>query len=257
MAAITAATGQVIMHPVVSRSLKIWSTTLGRDKTYRAIQYFARFYVWALLRGGDKEKAAQWNALKNHLGLGRKLLRLGKPLEHLQSALKISQSPASHSLERYTSLARQLSYAGYLTLDGIVWANSVRFIALNPERAEKILKGSLRFWFIGILFGMGNGLLKVTRLQNEAKNLRSSHPGSYSAAASEKLGEKEANDTRLKVLEKERAAVRYQLLLDVMDMWIPATGLGIVNFNDGVVGILGFITSVMAFRSQWNSLQMG
>jgi hypothetical protein len=34
--------------------------------------------------------------------------------------------------------------------------------------------------------------------------------------------------------------VRYQLLIDVMDLWIPATGLGIVNFNDGVVGMLGY-----------------
>ena len=30
------------------------------------------------------------------------------------------------------------------------------------------------------------------------------------------------------------------MLLDLMDMWIPATGLGIVNFNDGVVGMLGY-----------------
>jgi hypothetical protein len=32
MSAVKAATGQVIMHPVVSKSLKIWATTLGRDK---------------------------------------------------------------------------------------------------------------------------------------------------------------------------------------------------------------------------------
>jgi hypothetical protein len=32
MSQVAAATGQVIMHPVVSKSLKIWATTLGRDK---------------------------------------------------------------------------------------------------------------------------------------------------------------------------------------------------------------------------------
>lgn len=72
---------------------------------------------------------------------------------------------------------------------------------------------------------------------------------------------------------RDRAGVRYQLLIDVLDMWIPAAGLGIVNFNDGVVGMFGYvfplqcdtrpniffrvITSLMAFRSQWNSIQMG
>ncbi|KAG8833448.1 Peroxisomal membrane protein PMP27 [Serendipita sp. 411] len=248
---VTAAAGQVIMHPVLSKSLKIWATTLGRDKTYRAIQYFARFYAYILLRRGDKDAAQRWNALKNHLGLGRKLMRLGKPLEHLQAALKASQSVAlsQQSAERFTAVARQLCYAGYLTFDAIVWANSVKFISLIPTKAESALKISLRFWLVGIMVGQFNSLLKVGRLANEAKALRA--PGEKS------MGDRAESDTRLKALERERAAVRYQLLLDVLDMWIPATGLGIVNFNDGVVGFLGFATSVMAFKSQWNSIQMG
>ncbi|CCA67857.1 related to peroxin-11 [Serendipita indica DSM 11827] len=251
MAAITAASGHVIMHPVVSKSLKIWATTLGRDKTYRAIQYFARFYVYILLRNGQKEKAQYWNALKNHLGLGRKLMRLGKPLEHLQAALKAAQSPSLslHTAERLTSVGRQLCYAGYLTFDGLVWANTIKFVNFVPEKADRVLKISLRFWLVGILFGQANSLLKAGRLANEAKALKGVNEKS--------MGDRAANDTRLKVLEKERAAVRYQLLLDLLDMWIPATGLGVVNFNDAVVGLLGFTTSVMAFRSQWNSLQMG
>ena len=90
-------------------------------------------------------------------------MRLGKPLEHLQAALKASQSTAlsRQSGERFTTIARQLSYAGYLTFDAIVWANSVKFINLLPSKAEQTLKVSLRFWFTGILFGLGNGLLKV------------------------------------------------------------------------------------------------
>jgi peroxin-11B len=90
-------------------------------------------------------------------------MRLGKPLEHLQAALKASQSAglSQRSLERFTAIARQLSYAGYLTLDGVVWANSIKFIHLQADKADKTLKASLRFWFVGIIFGLGNGLLKV------------------------------------------------------------------------------------------------
>jgi peroxin-11B len=90
-------------------------------------------------------------------------MRLGKPLEHLQAALKASQSaPLSRrSLERFTAIVRQLSYAGYLTLDGVVWAQSIKFIHLQADKADKTLKASLKFWFVGILFGLGNGLLKV------------------------------------------------------------------------------------------------
>lgn len=94
------------------------------------------------------------------------VIRLGKPLEHLQAAIKASQSTtlSLHAAERFTAIARQLSYAGYLAFDAVVWANSIKFINLLPSRADKALKASLRFWFVGILFGLGNGLLKVSHL---------------------------------------------------------------------------------------------
>jgi hypothetical protein len=37
MSAVVDVTSQVVMHPVVSHSLKVWGTTLGRDKVGTAI----------------------------------------------------------------------------------------------------------------------------------------------------------------------------------------------------------------------------
>lgn len=31
-----------------------------------------------------------------------------------------------------------------------------------------------------------------------------------------------------------------QLLVDWLDIWIPATGAGLVNLNEGILGILGY-----------------
>ena len=50
-------------------------------------------------------------------------MRLFKPLEHLQAALKAIQSAGS-ALERWTTIGRQLSYAGYLSFDALVWVRS-------------------------------------------------------------------------------------------------------------------------------------
>jgi len=144
------------------------------------------------------------------------VMRLGKPLEHLQAALKATQSAtlSQHSIERFTTIARQLSYTGYLTLDAVVWANSVKFVNLVPTKAEKVLKASLRFWFAGILFGLGNGLIKVCilcsllvfvllilpsqagRLANESKALKA-------VGTSEKsVGDGAVNYTQIKVIER-------------------------------------------------------
>ena len=92
----------------------------------------------------------RWNALKSHLALARKrtppfqnlqrfghvltpcsVLRLGKPLEHLQAALRAAQSTGDLK-EQLTTIARQLGYFGYLAHDAVVW---VRAGPLSHNRA--------------------------------------------------------------------------------------------------------------------------
>ncbi|THU91740.1 peroxisomal biogenesis factor 11 [Dendrothele bispora CBS 962.96] len=239
---------QVVLHPTVSQSLKYGSTTLGRDKAYRAIQYFARFYAWYLLSKGDKDAAARWNALKTHLGTARKLLRLGKPMEHLQAALRacLSTGPA---VEQVTTIARQISYFGYLTFDAFVWANSIKFWTLNPETSTRVAKISNRFWFAGILFSIVNGVTKSVRLARETKKLQSTQKWGEKTLAAEA-----ERETRLSVLLAAQENTRHQLIIDLLDAWIPATALGITNLNEGALGIFGLITSLIAAQKQWEAV---
>lgn len=67
-----------------------------------------------------------------------------------------------------------------------------------------------------------------------------------------------------------RAATRQQFIIDILDVWLPAANLGLVNLNDGTLGIFGYrlllllssaqtlthgshsvISSVLALRTQW------
>ncbi|KAI0824197.1 peroxisomal biogenesis factor 11 [Trametes gibbosa] len=233
---------QVVLHPVTSQSMRVLSTTLGRDKVYRGIQYFARFFAWLLLSRGYKIQAARWDALKSHLGLGRKLLRLGKFVENAQAALRAIAAPGETG-ERITTIGRQLGYFGYLLLDNVAWANSIKFYNLKPAAAQKLNRRVMQFWFTGILFSITHGLLKAGRLANEVKKLQGQ-------AWSEKSAEAE-RDLKLHDLQIAREAVRYQFIIDLLDVWIPATNIGLVNLNEGVLGIFGVITSLMALRQQW------
>lgn len=36
-----------------------------------------------------------------------------------------------------------------------------------------------------------------------------------------------------------RAATRHQFIIDVLDVWLPASNLGLVNLNDGILGVFG------------------
>jgi len=236
---------QLVLHPYVSRSLKYGGTNLGRDKLYRTIQYLSRFLAWFFLSRGNKAEATRWNALKTHLALGRKLMRLGKPVEHLQAALRAAQSPTELG-EQLATVGRQLAYFGYLTYDATIWANAVKVINLKPSTTQRVAFISNRFWLSGILLSITHGLLKAGRLAQEAKKLR----------ASESWGEKDLGnvaqrEARQLALEKMRSDTRYQFIIDILDIWIPASNLGLVNVNDGLVGLAGFISSVMGVHAQW------
>ncbi|KAG2061973.1 peroxisomal biogenesis factor [Suillus hirtellus] len=242
---------QVILHPYVSQSLKFGSFNVGRDKLYRTVQYFSRFIAWFLVSRGNKVEAARWTALKSHLGIVRKVMRLGKPVEHLQAALRVASSSGEVG-EQVTSIGRQLAYFGYLTYDTALWANAAKFIALKPGTAERVTKTSNRFWLAGILFSITHGLLKAGRLAHDAKKLRNS----------ETWGEKDLSDeaqreVRQLALENLRADTRHQFIIDLFDIWIPASNLGLVNVNDGVVGFAGFISSLMGLRAQWLAINNG
>jgi peroxin-11B len=230
-----------VFHPVVSQSLKLGSTTLGRDKLYRAVQYFSRFLAWYYLSKGEKLSAAKWSSLKSHLATARKLLRLGKPVEHLQAALRASTA-SGPALEQITTAGRQLAYFIYLTYDAFVWANAVKFISLSPETAQKVSRRSNRFWLAGISLSIANSVIKTARIRKEIQAAK--NPSNLD----EKL------TTSKQALRAAGNATRHQLIMDLLDIWSPATALGLVNLNDGVVGIFGTITSLMALRKQWATL---
>jgi len=231
---------QVILHPKVTQTLKVWSTTVGRDKTYRAIQYFSRFLAYYLYRKGyTKETVARFSNLKSALGLSRKLMRIGKPMEHLQAALKAID--VSDPIVRVTAIGRQLGYALYLVHDTLAWTNGAKVYTFEKPTMERINKNAARFWFTGILFSIISSLYKTRDLY--VKTLKANKPRPNVEKEQERKAE-------LKTLQTQALAVRKQLLQDVLDICIPANTLGFLNFDDGLIGLIGTVTAIMGLQSQ-------
>ncbi|KAF8493118.1 hypothetical protein JB92DRAFT_3090397 [Gautieria morchelliformis] len=193
---------------------------------YRAVQYFARFLAWYLIRRGNTVQGTRWNNLKSSLTSGRKLMHLFKPLENLQAALRAVQS-STNVLEQITTIGRHLAYL---------------------DTSIKVNKTSLHFWLVGILFSITNGVFKAGRLANEAGVLRS--PSSEKNS----LADDAAKQARLAAIATQSGSMHHQLFIDTLDVSLPALALGLVDLNDGIVGILGFISSVMALGTHWNSI---
>ncbi|KAF9098800.1 Peroxisomal membrane protein PMP27 [Mortierella sp. GBA35] len=217
--------------------LKFTATTVGRDKIYRAVQYFSRFLAWYLLRqGSSKETVARFNNLKKTLALSRKC----KPVEHLEAAV-IATGVADEFI-RFCSVGKQLAYAGYLSYDALIFLDGAG--AYKFKNIKRYTELANKFWLAGIVFSFISGLYKTRQIQIRKETaLRGlKHRGE---------SEKTFSRTELSSLAKEQHAVNKALLQDGLDMLIPSTGLGYVDLDDGAVGLIGTVTSLMGAQSHW------
>ncbi|KAF4504938.1 hypothetical protein G6O67_006085 [Ophiocordyceps sinensis] len=225
----------LVYHPSVAQYLRYVSTTVGRDKLLRAIQYFARFYAWYLLRtNGTPSQMAPWNALKRQLGLTRKILRVGKPVEHLKAAALAADAKSTPAFLRYASVGRQLGYAGYLTFDALALPDAMG--VRKWHRAADLQRHAYRFWAAGIVFSLAAQLYTLRRLKRRE------------AAIDRKDGEGVVESKRIKM---ETSASRLQLLCDLCDLTVPTSALGWAGFDDGFVGLAGTLSSLIGMHTQW------
>ncbi|KAI1211386.1 peroxisomal biogenesis factor 11 [Annulohypoxylon truncatum] len=227
----------VVYHPTVAHYLKFVATTVGRDKLLRTLQYFSRFYAWYLYRtNGTKAEVAPYEAIKKQFGLARKLLRVGKNVEHFKAAAQAADNKAGvpDAVLRYAAVGRQLGYAGYLTFDAATVLDSLG--VRKWEGAKRAQREAYRFWAMGLLCSVVAQVYTLYRLrEREAK-------------VDKKEGEGVVESKRIVL---ERAASQLQLLSDLCDLTVPTAALGWVGFDDGFVGLAGTVSSLIGVYSQW------
>lgn len=232
----------LVYHPSVNHYVRFVNTTIGRDKVLRFVQYLARFLSYYLLRKGYSAKAlAPWSAIKAQFGMARKLMRVGKNVEHLKEAGRLAGTKNVDPVLRYTAIARQLSYFTYLTLDSVHYL-SVSSIYPLPSITPTLSKWANKAWLGGITFSILSGAYTLNQLS------------SRQAKTNRLLGEGKVEEKRL---EKEIFETRVQILSDACDWVIPAYTLGIVggkgrfSVDEGAVGLAGIVSSLVGVRGQW------
>ncbi|KAK3303271.1 peroxisomal biogenesis factor 11-domain-containing protein [Chaetomium strumarium] len=225
----------LIYHPAVSHYLKYVATTVGRDKLLRTLQYFARFYAWYLLRTNRPQTSIQpWEAMKKQFGLVRKVLRAGKNVEHFKAAAVAADAKTMDPVLRYTTVGRQLGYAGYLSMDLLTLLDATG-IKKSPN-AKRFQQEAYRFWAVGLACSVLGQLYTQYQLrQREARVDR-------------KEGEGVLESKRIAI---ERTASRLQLTSDLCDLTVPLSALNWVAFDDGIVGLAGTLSSLIGVYLQW------
>lgn len=225
----------LIYHPTVTHYLKFVAVTAGRDKVLRTLQYFSRFYAWYLYRTNNPASAiAPFEAMKKSFGLARKVMRLGKFVEHFKAAAVALDAKGMDPVLRYAAVGRQLGYAGYLTLDNISALDVTGIKKLS--NVKQISRQAYKFWMTGLLFNAFAGFYKLYQLKQRSQTVN------------KKEGEGAVEG---KQLEKEWNATSLQLFSDCCDLVMPTASLGLLDLDEGIVGLAGTVSSLLGVYSVW------
>ncbi|KAK9765070.1 Peroxisomal membrane protein PMP27 [Basidiobolus ranarum] len=231
--------------PVVNTFIKFTATTNGRDKFYRLLQYLARFFSWYLVRGNYSKGAIVANdKLKSHLAVARRLLRLGKPIEWVDTMVKATS--IQDDLLRVCNIGRAASMAAYLTLDMFSWVHMVGMYRF--KNASKITDNANRFWLYGILLACIADIYKLRQLQLQLETVN--------RVQSVKKDQAEALDDetcqKIQSLNKAKKDLVTQFVIDSVDLLLPLSSLKYVNLNEGVIGLAGVLTSFLGANNAWS-----
>jgi len=228
----------LIYHPSVTHYLKFVSTTVGRDKLLRTLQYFSRFYAWYLYRTNKPASSiAPFEAVKKSFGQARKILRFGKSIEHFKAAAILVDTKGGDSGDRIlrnAAIGRQLGYAGYLTFDSITLVDALG--VRKFEAAKRLSQEAARCWFAGLSCSVFASAYALYLLREKEAKL------------SKEDGESVVEG---KKIQKDRAALHLQLVSDLCDMSVPTSALGWLELDDGIVGLAGTVSSLIGVYGQW------
>ncbi|KAI5778115.1 peroxisomal biogenesis factor 11 [Geopyxis carbonaria] len=229
------APSMLLHHPTLSHYLRFIATTLGRDKLLRILQFLARFLSWHLLRKGySASTLTPLAALQKQFGGARKVMRLGKNMEHLKAASVALDNKALTPVSRYLTTGRQLGYFGYLTLDNLGFLDSAGIYKVPA--AKRLATEALRLWLVGIGFSVANGVYELRRLSEREQGVKKT----------EAEGALEAGR-----IAAARQALRRQLVCDLADMVLPVSSLGLVKIDEGLVSLAGLVSSAIGLQAAW------
>jgi hypothetical protein len=156
----------------LSSGIDASASLVGRDKVLRTIQYFSRFYAWYLYRTNNPTSAIlPWATLKTQLSATRKVLRLGKFVEHLRLATELynaaTRSGNGDKVSQYLQILRQIGYAGYLFFDNLTILDALG--VKKDLRIKKIQLTAYRFWFTGLTASALAGVYNTYLLRQRSR----------------------------------------------------------------------------------------
>jgi peroxin-11B len=186
----------------------------------------------------------------------RKAMRLTKFIEHFKLAAVASDANTSDPVVKYLAVGRQLGYAFYMLLDNMTYPDVAGIKKFSA--AARLQKGAYRAWCVGLTCNVVAGLYALY-------NLRLAEQKQQDSADAEKAVEVKKLTKYVIAFEssvqprqpanycdyRDKSVAQLQLISDLCDLTVPTSGLGLLNLDDGIVGLAGTVSSLIGLYGVW------
>ncbi|XP_011870537.1 PREDICTED: peroxisomal membrane protein 11B [Vollenhovia emeryi] len=201
--------------------IKLNEQTAGRDKVIRLLQYGSRAYwYYAQNVPSTRYSAEVLRSLEFTFSSFRKLLRFGRCLDSLYSALKITKYP--DPTVRITLIVAKLANALYLLADHFIWVGRVGILRVDLEKWNKAAN---KYWLLTIVMSLIRDIYEIAKIFGHEKSAFKQRHILYSL--------------------RNHKQVVMDTVKNVCDLLIPLTALGVTKCTPGTIGFLGIISSLI------------
>ena len=183
-------------------------------------------------------------------------MRLTKFIEHFKLDAVASDANTSDPVVKYLAVGRQLGYAFYMLLDNMTYPDVAGIKKFSA--AARLQKEAYRAWCVGLTCNVVAGLYALYNLRLAAQKQEDS-ADAEKAMEVKKLA-KYVVAFRCSVQPRrhanycdyrDKSVTQLQLISDLCDLTVPTSGLGLLNLDDGIVGLAGTVSSLIGLYGVW------
>ncbi|KAG0716561.1 Peroxisomal membrane protein 11B [Chionoecetes opilio] len=221
--------------------VKLNSSTAGKDKLFRFIQYLSRL-TWHNLerRKNLRDTVARLKIIESAFSTFRKLLRLGKSVEVLHGALRTLHLP--DAVLRITLTLSRIYQCLFLVADHIIWVGRAGLWDIDRDKWSRI---SNRFWLGSIVLNLLRDAYEILTISRRQVRCLNPQLGAYKGVPGVREVCRVAPLLRpVAEFAEEHRDVFWDCVKNLCDFWIPFTSLGHAKLSPGTVGFLGSVSSL-------------
>ncbi len=164
------------------------------------------------------------------------VFRLGTSFTQFRAALDTIH--LDNPLLRFLITIVKLNRGMYLLVDHLIWASRMKLVTINNPYWSKL---SNQCWILAIFLGLLRDLYELLNAWSSARERMGLYQ-SYESVSMKAV---------CSVLQNN-PAICVDIVKNSGDLLIPAVRLGLVSLPDGVVGLLGVISSIAGLAATYN-----